>query len=116
VSLPFYFDENVQGSIAEGLRRRGIDVLCAQDDGFDQTPDALVLDRAGDLGRIIFTRDDDFLREATHRLSKGLSFATVIYAHQQRVSIGQCIEDLELFAIASNSEEAHNSVYYLPLR
>jgi uncharacterized protein with PIN domain len=116
VSLAFYFDENVQGAIAEGLRRRGIDVLCAQEDGFGQTDDALVLDRADEFGRIMFTRDDDFMREATRRLLGGLSFTTVIYAHQLRVSIGQCIDDLELFAIATNESETRDRVYYLPLR
>jgi predicted nuclease of predicted toxin-antitoxin system len=64
----FYFDENVPGAIVEGLRQRGIDVLTAQEDGFDETPDPLVLDRAGELGRVLFTRDDDFLREAAARL------------------------------------------------
>ena len=116
MSVSLYFDENVQGAIAEGLRRRGIDVLCAQEDGFDHTPDALVLDRAGALGRVMFTRDDDFLRETTSRMLQGRSFATVIYAHHLRVTIGQCIDDLELFAIASDASEIRDRVYHLPLR
>ena len=115
MSVAFYFDENVQGAIAEGLRLRGIDVLCAQEDGFDHTPDPLVLDRAGTLGRVMFTRDDDFLREATSRLQKRHSFTTVIYAHQLRVTMGRCVDDLELFARASDPSELRDCVFYLPL-
>ena len=111
----YYFDENVPGAIAEGLRQRGIDVLTAQEDGFDETPDPLVLDRAGELGRVLFTRDDDFLREATARLRDGRPVATVIYAHQQRASVRECIDDLELFAGAATDGEARGQVVHLPL-
>ena len=111
----YYFDENVPVQIAEGLRLRGIDVLTAQEDGFDETDDPIVLNRATDLGRVLFTRDDDFLREATARLKDGRPFATVIYAHQRLASIGQCVDDLELFARASNPPEWRDRVVYLPL-
>ena len=103
-------------AIAEGLRSRGIDVVRAQEDGFDQTDDALVLDRATALGRVLFTRDDDFLREAAARLSTGRTdFATVIYAHQRRASIRQCIDQLEFFAIAALDEETQGLVLHLPI-
>lgn len=111
----YYFDENVPGAIAEGLRQRGVDVLPAQEDGFDQTPDPMVLDRATELGRVLFTRDDDFLREAATRLRDGRPFATVIYAHQQRASVRECIDDLELFAGAASDDETRSQVVHLPL-
>ncbi len=60
-------DENVEGQIVRGLRARGIEVLTAEDDGYKETPDPDVLDRATMLGRVTFSRDDDFLREATRQ-------------------------------------------------
>jgi len=39
----------------------------------------------------------------------------VIYAHQLRISIGQCIDDLELIAKVSEPEDFVNWVKYLPL-
>jgi hypothetical protein len=111
----YYFDENAPFQIAEGLRHRGVDVLTAQEDGYDQTDDPIVLDRATDLGRVLFTRDDDFLREANARLADGRAFATVIYAHQRRASIGRCVDDLELFAHASDAIEWQGRVVHLPL-
>jgi len=72
-------DEQVSGSITRALRRLGVDVLTAQEDAHDATTDPTVLDRVGALGRVIFSRDDDFLREATRRLGAGVAFGGVIY-------------------------------------
>lgn len=115
MSVEYYFDENVPRAIAEGLRLKGIDVLTVQEDGFDQRDDPVVLDRATELGRVVFTFDDDFLREATARSTAGSPFATVIYAPQLRMSIGRCIDDLELFAGAVQEDEIRSRVYHLPL-
>jgi hypothetical protein len=46
----------------------------------------------------VFAQDDDLLTEATQRQRQGRSFSGVIYAHQLRISIGDCIRDLELIA------------------
>jgi predicted nuclease of predicted toxin-antitoxin system len=116
LSHRFYLDENVDVAIREGLRRRGIDVLSVQEDGRTGDPDHLVLDRADELGRVLFTRDADFLAEASARLSVGETFPTVIYAKQIVVSLRQCIEDLELFAQAATNDEGRDRVIYLPLR
>jgi predicted nuclease of predicted toxin-antitoxin system len=108
-------DENVQGQIMRGLRRCGIDVLTAEEDGWDERLDPEVLDRAGSLNRVVFSRDQDFLREAVRRQRSGEPFVGVIYAHQQRVSIGRCVEDLELLAQTGFPEDFVNRIYYLPL-
>jgi predicted nuclease of predicted toxin-antitoxin system len=115
LSLRFYFDENADAPIAEGLRQRGVDVLTVQEDGLTGEPDPVVLDRAGQLGRVLFTRDTDFLREATRRMRAGQEFATVVYARQVAVSIRTCIEDLEMIAVASTEAEARNLILHLPL-
>ena len=108
-------DENVQGQIVRGLRRRGVEVLTAEEDGWNERLDADVLDRAGELGRVAFSRDDDFLREAVRRQRSGETFVGVIYAHQLRVSIGRCIQDLELLSQAGSPEDFADTIYYLPL-
>jgi len=95
---------------------RGLDVITAQEDGSREPDDANLLNRARSLGRIMFTRDDDLLREAALRQKRGESFAVVIYAHQLDVSIGQCVIDLELTVKASDSNEWINRVEYLPLK
>jgi hypothetical protein len=108
-------DEQVPSAIADGLRRRGVDVLTVQEDGRVERPDPEVLDRAGELSRVVFTMDDDFLGEATRRQRAGEAFVGVVYAHQLGVSIGRCVQDLELIAKASALADHANGVQYLPL-
>jgi predicted nuclease of predicted toxin-antitoxin system len=109
-------DEQVPSAITDGLRQRGVDVLTVQEDGGRGATDPVVLDRATELGRVLFTRDDDFLREATGRQRSGQPFAGVIYAHQTRVTIGRCVQDLELLAGVLDPPEMANRVEHLPLK
>ena len=115
MSLALYMDVHVPASITRALRRRGVDVLTAQEDGAARFLDPAPLDRAGERGRIVFTRDSDFLAEGVRRQRAGLPFATIVYAHQQHVSIGRCVGDLEIVALASSPEEATGQIVHLPL-
>ena len=84
--------------------------------GCARLDDPALLDHAGDLGRVLFTRDDDFLAEATLRQRDGIPFAGVIYAHQLRVTIGQCVQDLEIISKCCDPGDLANRVEHLPLR
>lgn len=108
-------DEHVDVAITIGLRQRGIDVLRVQDDGFSQTADEVILDRAGALGRVVFTQDVDFLAIAAERQQNGVYFVGVIYGRQQAAPIGRIIADLEIVAQIMTPEDIVNSVQYLPL-
>lgn len=108
-------DVHVRRAVTTGLRLRGVDVLTAQQDGHGRSPDSDLLDRATELGRILFSQDDDLLREAAERQANGQPFAGVVYAHQLKVSIGQCIADLELIAKVGEPEDFANRVEYLPV-
>jgi hypothetical protein len=90
-------------------------VLTVQEDGRDGDADEAVLDRAAELERVVFTTDDDFLAEAVRRQRAGESFGGVVYAHQRRVTVGQCISDLELIGVAAELSEYLNQVEYPPL-
>lgn len=116
MSIRLYMDVHVRRAVTVGLRLRGVDVLTAQEDGTGEVDDSFLLDRATELGRILFTQDDDLLREAAWRQETGEGFAGVIYGHQLNVAVGQCIEDLELIAQATEPEEWTNRVAYLPLK
>lgn len=116
MSLKLYMDEHVPAAITDGLRQRGIDVLTVQEDGHAGLADAALLDRAEALGRVIFTRDTDFLREAAHRQQHGQPFAGVVYAHQLRVPIGTCMAELELLASCCDPDDLADRVEYLPLK
>ncbi len=87
----------------------------SQEDGTDRFSDPDLLDRATGLGYVLFTHDQDFLAEATRRQVAGIPFAGVIYAAQVGISIGQCVNDLELLAKVYDPPEMINRLVYLPL-
>lgn len=115
MALMFYMDHHVPKAITNGLRARNIEVITAHEDGADQLSDPQLLDRATELKHVLFTQDDDLLKEAAKRIQDGSLFYGVIYAHQMRVSIGTCIHDLETIAKAGEVEDMINQVQFLPL-
>jgi len=100
MSVLLYMDVNVRAEIVRQLRARRVDVLTSEEDGTREFADSDLLDRATFLGRVFVTRDADLLAEGVTRQRSGAIFAGVVYAHQLRVSIGQCVADLELVAKA----------------
>jgi hypothetical protein len=114
--IPLYTDENVLDAITRGLRSRGVDVLTAQEDGRRRTDDHLILARATELNRILFSQDTDLLAIAVERQrGKDVAFSGVVYAHQNE-PVGRCIDDLELLLAACTFEELRGSVRFLLLR
>jgi hypothetical protein len=113
--LAFYMDQYVPRAITLGLRLRRVDVLTAYEDGTSELDDAALLDRASEVGRVLFTRDDDLLAEAAKQQRAGIPFHGIIYAHQLRVSIGRCVQDLEIIAKAGEPADLLNGVMFLPL-
>src|SRR5215468_2288362 len=91
MSVHLYRDVHVRRAVTAGLRLRGVDVLTAQEDGTGELPDPALLDRATELGRVLFTQDDDLRREAKRRQETSESFAGSIYAHQLGITISQRI-------------------------
>jgi predicted nuclease of predicted toxin-antitoxin system len=108
-------DVQVEMAITQGLRHRSLVVLRAQEDRTDQFTDPDLLDRATVLGYVVFTRDIDFLIEGARRQGTGEAFAGIVYAHQITVSIGRCVQDLELMAKVFDPVDMLNRVVYLPL-
>ncbi|MDJ1174089.1 DUF5615 family PIN-like protein [Roseofilum capinflatum] len=115
MTIALYMDEHVRRAITNGLKLRGIDVLTVQEDGRTGTPDSILLYRSTELNRVIFTQDDDFLVIANSRQQEGGKFSGVIYGHQQYLTVGECVRDLEIIAKASEPEDLVNQVQYLPL-
>ena len=56
MAVTFYMDVHVPLAITEQLRRRGINVLTAIEDGCAELPDEELLQRANELGRILHLR------------------------------------------------------------
>jgi len=108
-------DVHVRRAITVALLDRGVEVLTAQTDGAAELEDPDLLDRATSLGRVLFSQDEDLLAEATRRQRGGIPFAGVVYAHQLYVTVGRCINDLDLIARVGTPEDLANRVQFLPL-
>lgn len=61
MSVALYMDHHVRRAVTEGLRRRGVDVLTAREDGRATAKDEKLLARATALDRVLFSQDDDLL-------------------------------------------------------
>ena len=57
---------------------------------------------------VIFTNDADFLRIASDSKHFG-----VIYVHQRKLSVGECIKRLKVLAETGRREEMRNKIIFL---
>lgn len=115
MSLSFYFDHHIPAAITQGLRLRGADVVTAFEDGAHTLSDDLLLDRATELGRVLFSMDVDLPIEAVRRQRLGIHFAGLLFAQQRNCPIGTCLQDLQLLAEAAGPEDLAGQIVYLPL-
>ncbi len=115
MALRLYMDHHVPRALTIQLRLRDVDVITAFEDEASTLEDPQLLDRVSELERVLFTRDDDLLVEASLRQQVGHNFSGVIYAHQLHVSIGICVQDLELLAKAGTPADVAGTVIFLPL-
>jgi len=107
---PLLVDVHVPWSITDQLRRRGLDVLTAREDGSAELPDDELLARAGSLGRVLFTQDIRFkaLAEAWQR--DGRPFL----GHQIHGTIGQFVGDLDFIARATSPDDWSSTIEHIP--
>ena len=113
--LRLYMDMHVNATITVGLRRRGIDVVTAQEDGDAHLEDGALLDRATALQRVLFSQNDDLLAIARERQAAGVFFAGLICGHQLAATVGKYVLDLEVVCQVLDPEEMANRIEYLPL-
>ena len=108
MSIALYMDVHVREAVTLELRRRGVDVLMAKEDNANKFEDAMLLDRAMELGRVLFTQDEDFLK--LH--ASGVEHAGIAYT-PQGAAIGDIIRGLMLIQQVLNAEEMRGHIEYL---
>jgi hypothetical protein len=116
MTLQLMMDVHVRKAITVGLRLRGVDVLTAQEDHSARLEDPQLLSRSTELQRTLFSPDTDLLRVANAWQHTGQQFTGVIFAEQLGITIGQCIDDLELISKVYEPMDMANRVEFLPLK
>jgi hypothetical protein len=114
VTVRLYMNHHVPAAITEGLRRRNADVVTAFEDGAATWDDDRLLTRATELGRVLFSQDEDLLAVTRAWLDAGKEFSGLVYAHQLGITIGQAVKDLELIAKALDPEDMRNRIEFIP--
>ena len=107
--IRFHFDENVDPAIADGLRRRGVDVTLPSDVGLIGAGDDEHLAFAVAEQRAIVTHDDDFLALA----QRGAAHCGIAYCHMNSRSIGQILRGLLLIQDCLTTEEMREHIEFL---
>jgi predicted nuclease of predicted toxin-antitoxin system len=106
--IKIYTDEQIEGAIIAGLRRAGIDVLTTPEAGLLKAADEVHLARAIAEGRVLLTRDTDFL----NRYKTILTHSGIIYA-RQGISIGDVIHGIQRLHRDMTAEEMLNIIHYI---
>jgi predicted nuclease of predicted toxin-antitoxin system len=108
-TIRFHLDEHVNPAVADGRRRRGIDVTATADAGLLGAGDPEHLAFANKEGRVLFTNDDDFL--SVH--DQGIEHPGIAYCHQQDRSVGEIIRGLELIWAVLEPDEMRKRVEFI---
>ncbi len=101
--------KNVSNAIAEGFRKRGVDVTTTPEVGLISASNEAQLEFALSQKRVIFTQDTDFLKLNT----LGETYFGIVFYPQQTKSIGQIIQGLILIWELLKSEEIFGKIEYL---
>ena len=115
MTVALYMDVHVPAAVTEQLRRRGVDVLTAQDDAAVQFPDGQLLERALNLERVLFTHDIRFKALAEDWQRQRKPFGGLVWGHPMRLTLGRMVSDLELIAKATDPADWQSTIEYLPL-
>lgn len=107
--IKFHLDENVRNAIAQGLRRRGIDVTTTPEQSLTSISDEAQLQFAVSQHRVIFTQDTDFLRIN----QTNINHCGIVFCSQGSKSIGEIIRGLVLIWELLEPEDMYSKVEFL---
>ena len=115
--ITFLADENFDGDIVRGLRRRqpDLDILRMQEIGLRGIDDPELLEQAAKRGRVLLTHDvTTITRYAYERVRASLPMPGVVEVRRS-LAIGQAIAEVLLVAQLSLEGELEGQVRYIPL-
>ena len=108
-TIRFHLDECCDPAIANGLRRRNIDVTTSQEAGLIETEDEQQAAYGLTENRVVFTHDTDFLRFQ----AAGAPHAGIVYRAKDTLSLGEITKRLVLIWEIYEPEEMANRVEFL---
>lgn len=110
--LKFYTDENVECVIAEGLKRRNIEAISANDVKNLGLSDEQQLEYAVSIKACFFTYDTDFLGIAKRWANEGKEHFGIFYTHPLDITIGECIRKLKEYAELFDIDDVKDQIIF----
>jgi len=108
MEVRFHLDENMPLAVADGLRRRNVDVSTTPETALLGASDEQQLSHASRAGRVLVTRDADLLRlNAAGHEHGGIVFWT------QRRGIGRLISALDLLRAERPAETLVGQIIFV---
>ena len=115
--VALYADENVSHRVVRGLRRRGLDVVTAQDAALTGTvDDTRHLELATALQRVLITADDDFLPIAARWAAEGRAHPGILHYRMEGATIGGLVNEVSALALDAAPASLASRVVYLKRR
>jgi hypothetical protein len=108
-TIRFHLDECCDPAIADGLRRRSVDVTTSQEVDLLKAEDEEQAAYGLAQNRVILTHDTDFLRLQ----SSGVPHSDIAFCHKDTLGIGEIIKRLVLVWEICEPEEMTNRVEYI---
>lgn len=113
MKIKIYADENINGAIVNGLRRRGVEIQSTHDAGNLGITDEEQLAYAVAQKACLFTHDDDLLTIADHWQKIGKEHFRILFIHQERLTIGEIIRRIKLIVDILSPEDMKNHIEFL---
>ena len=110
--IRYHLDEHVATLVAEGLRRRGIDVTTSADAGLQGADDRTQLAFAVSQGRVLVTQDADFLRMA-HEGAPHAGIVFIVQRMHHALTHGEVLRALVVLGQHLDAEEMRDHVEYI---
>jgi hypothetical protein len=113
VALRLYVDECVDARIIAGLRRRGVDLVTAGEQGLLSASDSQQMERAISLGRSLLTADQDFLVIVRDMHAREAPFPGVFFI-QKGTPVGEAVRNIADAAEILDPADLANWLEWIP--
>jgi uncharacterized protein DUF5615 len=110
-------DENLDIRIVRGLEGQApeLDIIRVQDAGLAGAEDPVVLEWAAREQRVLLTHDVSTMTRFAYDRVRAGKVMPGVFQIGTWLPIGRCVDDILLFALASEPGEWEGQVLYLPL-
>jgi len=111
--VPFHLDENLTSRVATALRSRDIDCTTSKDAGLLSRVDGDQLAYAIETGRVLITRDSDFVGIHNGVLDQEEHHPGIIYLANRKKHFGTVVKEIDAMTLEMTAEDFRDRLIFL---